>query len=204
MSRKFIDITGRRFGKRIILACLGKQTSPCGRVFWYWQVRCDCGRTDKIIAGNITKGRAQSCLACAQKTSIAAATLASVTHGQSGGRKPSATYNSWASMNARCNNPNLKDYFRYGGRGITVCRRWRGKHGFENFLSDMGHRPKGKTCDRRRVNGNYTPSNCHWATASEQIANQRQRLRLDQFSTTSLTKELRKRGVTVLLPAKGR
>jgi hypothetical protein len=201
---RFRDITGLRFGKRIVLSCLGRQLDSCGRVFWHWQVRCDCGRIDNIIAGNLVKGRAQSCRLCAQKKSQAAATLASVTHGHSGGRRPSATYTSWASMKARCKNSNLKDYPRYGGRGITVCRRWRGKHGFENFLSDMGPRPKGKSCDRRRVNGNYNPSNCHWATASEQIANQRKRLRLDQFSTASLAKELRKRGVTVLLPAKGR
>jgi hypothetical protein len=76
-------------------------------------------------------------------------------------------------MFQRCTNPNNDDYPDYGGRGITVCERWCGKHGFENFLHDMGERPEGKTLDRKNVNGNYCKSNCRWATAHEQRINQR-------------------------------
>ena len=81
------------------------------------------------------------------------------------------TYMSWRSMKQRCLNPKVAGYQSYGGRGITVCERWRDS--FENFLVDMGERPKGKTIDRRDVNGNYEADNCQWATPKEQSANRR-------------------------------
>jgi len=78
------------------------------------------------------------------------------------------TYNSWEAMKKRCNNPNTSNYHRYGGRGITVCKRW---NKFENFLKDMGKRPTEKTLDRINNDGNYEPSNCKWSTISEQSSN---------------------------------
>lgn len=61
----------------------------------------------------------------------------------------------------------------YADRGITVCERWLGKDGFANFLSDMGERPAGMTLDRVNNDGNYEPSNCRWATSSQQQRNKR-------------------------------
>ncbi len=85
--------------------------------------------------------------------------------------KRPAAYGSWCAMRQRCNNPNSKSYPDYGGRGINVCERW---GSFEAFLTDMGDRPEGKTLDRHPNNdGNYEPSNCRWATATEQSANRR-------------------------------
>lgn len=71
-------------------------------------------------------------------------------------------------MKSRCNNPSHQHYARYGGRGIRVCDRW---NVYANFLADMGERPAGKTIDRINNDGNYEPSNCRWATASEQQRN---------------------------------
>ena len=86
-------------------------------------------------------------------------------------------------MVKRCTNPHDKNYRHYGGRGITVCERWLGEHGFGNFLLDMGERPPGRTArrakwslDRIDVNGNYEPSNCRWATPEQQAQNKRNRL----------------------------
>jgi hypothetical protein len=116
-------------------------------------------------------------------------TRCNVTHGhtkQIGGRGgkvwKSLTYQSWSAMNDRCLNQSHKWFDAYGGRGITVCDRWRRgqPNAFANFLADLGERPeKDLTLDRIDVNGNYEHRTsdgrlqCRWATKSEQRINQR-------------------------------
>lgn len=93
---------------------------------------------------------------------------ARVSHGMSG----HPVYFVWKSMIDRCRNPKNKDYRHYGGRGITVCDRWR--ESFVNFYSDMGDRPSDNhTLDRIDNNLGYNPDNCRWVTFGEQVRNKR-------------------------------
>lgn len=83
-------------------------------------------------------------------------------------------YNSWRSMKARCYDPKHIGYKNYGGRGITICKKWR--KDFLAFLADMGQKPTPKhSIERKNNDGNYEPKNCKWATSKEQAANKRKR-----------------------------
>ena len=95
-------------------------------------------------------------------------------------------YNTWATMMHRCYNPKRKDYHRYGGRGIKVAKRW---HDVANFIADMGERPDGMTLERKRTNGNYTPSNCVWLDMRGQQRNRRDSRRITWRGETRCLKE---------------
>lgn len=92
-------------------------------------------------------------------------------------------YNAWSNLLNRCYNPTNWKFPRYGGRGITVCERWRVS--FENFYADMGDRPSPlHTLERENNNGNYEPDNCKWATRKEQARNRSTNRLLTAFGET--------------------
>ena len=97
-------------------------------------------------------------------------------HGMCINDKRHPVYTCWEHMKRRCFNPKNKDYKHYGGRGITICKRWLK---LENFVKDMGEKPTPKhSLDRINNDGNYCKKNCRWATMMQQHNNRRGNLLL--------------------------
>lgn len=153
---KIRNLSGQKFG----LLTVTRLADPIGG-HTTWECVCDCGAKTTTRSSSLTRGSTRSC-GCLQKK------VASNTFKKHGGAS-SATYKSWACMIQRCENPKATGYRLYGGRGISVCDRWR--NSFENFLSDMGERPYGTSIDRINSYGNYEPSNCRWANDFMQLNN---------------------------------
>ena len=80
-------------------------------------------------------------------------------------------YSVYHGMIQRCYNPNNLNYKNYGARGIKVASRW--LESFDNFLTDMGERPKDYLLDRIDNDNHYTLDNCRWVTRSKSNKNRR-------------------------------
>ena len=160
------DLIGRRFGRLTVLGKSRRRTY--GRLMW--RCRCECGSLTHLESGTLNSGKVVSC-GCYHSEVIAERNRHSIKHGHCPKAKPSPEYSSYTSMKARCLNPKTAKFDLYGGRGITVCTRW--KKSFAAFLRDMGPRPEGTTLDRIDSDKNYTPANCRWATPKEQNSNRR-------------------------------
>ena len=167
-----IDLTGQRFGKLLVIKRGETRISRGGHYAAYWLCRCDCKKEKLVMRGSLKSGAVKSC-GCDRRGGGGRLSV----HGHRSAYRngipiPSRTYTSWKSMKSRCLCKSYKSYLYYGARGIKVCDRWLGKHGFENFLADMGDRPLNKTLDRfPNCRGNYEPGNCRWATLKEQANN---------------------------------
>lgn len=158
-----IDYTGRRFGRLTVLREAERRRCPT-QIYRVWFCRCDCGKMKEVIMSSLGSGKTTSC-GCHQKEIVS---QMYTTHGMS----TTSEFSIWQEMGNRCYNLNHKNYFNYGGRGISVCERWR--NSFVNFFQDMGFRPTTKhSLDREENNGNYEPSNCRWATGKVQGKNKR-------------------------------
>ncbi len=117
---------------------------------WYYRCVCDCGNTTDIPGAILKSGKSKGCLPCSKKVYIS---------------RKNRTYISWQVIRNRCLVYTSPGFQQYGGRGITICDRW--KDSFENFLADMGIKPIGLSLDRINNNGNYEPSNCRWANSRQ-------------------------------------
>lgn len=126
------DITGEERGLLRAESC---ETGAVKGRAPLWTFRCRCGGS---IQGTVREFRANFIRSCGCHDSA---------------------YSSWVAMMARCYDPKHNRYKNYGRRGVVVCERW---HDFENFVADMGERPKRHTISRKEAEGNYEPSNCIW------------------------------------------
>lgn len=127
MGRPAINHLGKRFGR---LTVISRAETANGQA--RWNCACDCGGVTVVAGGNLTNGKTNSC-GCLSSYSM-----------QHSHRKHGYVYTQiyyvWSGMLRRCLNGADPAWKYYGGRGITVCKRWRK---FENFLADMGEKPVG-------------------------------------------------------------
>ena len=159
----YLNMTQRTFGRLTVLRRDGSNRRHCA----LWLCVCRCGAEVVVNGHNLRSGHSRSC-GCLQRERAA---QANAKHGHAS-KKNGVTveYNCWAGMIYRCENPNVKDWKYYGGRGIKVCPEWR--ESFEVFLRDMGTRPSpSHSIDRIEPDGNYEPGNCRWATPLQQRHN---------------------------------
>ena len=163
MSKR-LDLIGQSYGRLTVqaLSHINKQHRT------YWKCVCSCGAVAIARGAHLLNGNIRSCGCFAKECTVARSTTHGMTH--------MPTYSTWRNMINRCHNPNNPRYADYGGRGITVCRRWR--HSPRTFLADMGIRPKSKSLDRIDNDAGYCPSNCRWATRTEQANNARSNIKI--------------------------
>ena len=137
---------------------------------YYWECICDCGKYSNVASRNLKAGRTKSCGClvpnCFKKT-----------HGMT----DTHFYYVWQSMLYRTRNKDARFYEYYGGRGISVCKRWLN---FESFKKDMyesylqhckAFGRSNTSIDRINNDRGYRLSNCRWATRQEQNRNKRKR-----------------------------
>ena len=157
---RVVDLTGKQYGR---LTVLERQGSLNGHAAW--KCICKCGKVIVTRSCDLRSGKTTSC-GCFHNEMVANITKS---HELCGTR----IYNIYSDMIQRCYNPKGTGYKNYGGRGIRVCDEWKNdRQQFFDWAKSSGYSEK-LTLDRIDNDGNYEPSNCRWATPSEQRVNQR-------------------------------
>lgn len=148
-----------------------------GEVYGVWQVNAEAGRD---ATGRLRW--ACTCQNCGRQANQRADYLNRARKSSGGcrcvhgralhGMREHPLYAVWASMRARCRNPKLTSFQNYGGRGITVCSEWDDPVAFIRWGEANGY-AQGLQVDRIDNDGGYSPENCRFVTAKENMRNTR-------------------------------
>lgn len=153
--------------------------------------RCVCGTEKDIRKDSVKRGLTRSCgcIPGGRKPK----------HGGSRRANPDPLYGVWSSILSRCYLKTNRAYRNYGGRGVTVCDRWR--ESFAAFREDVGPRPSpAHSIDRIDNDKGYEPGNVRWATRKEQSRNRRSNHPITHDGQTLLLVEwAEKTGISVHL-----
>lgn len=175
---KPLELEGKKFGR---LSVVRKVESKNGRSMWL--CKCDCGKevvkTGKLLANGMTR----SCGCLSRETTIVK-------------NKSRRKYECsdvhlravWKKMIERCELPKNNRYYRYGARGIKVCKAWHDFNEFARWALDSGYK-RGLTIERNDIDGDYCPENCRWATYKEQANNRSDNIRITYDSKEKTLKE---------------
>jgi hypothetical protein len=149
----------------------------------YFYCECDCGNKKWIRSDGIASQQTKSC----------GCLVGSPTHKMTNTR----LFSIWRHMKDRCLNSNIDDYKSYGGRGIKICDVWLNDFMvFYDWAIKSGYSEK-LTLDRIDVNGNYEPSNCRWATRSQQNNNKRDNVLIEiNGETKTITQWSKLKGIS--------
>lgn len=160
----FINLVGKKYSLLTVVSYMGNSN---------WRCDCECGRFTFVNGDHLKTGHTKSC-GCIRKPKPG--------HRESNIRT-TKEYRAWSHIKARCYNPKDKAYHNYGGRGITVCDRWRAS--YENFLADMGRAPSPKhSIDRIKNELGYSKENCRWADKIHQANNTRKTIMVTYLGKT--------------------
>lgn len=177
---KFIDLTGERFGKIVVMGRIKKE----GSKKTLFKCICDCGKEKIFQSDDLRRGKIKSC-GCWKSQHMKKIGKENTKHGMTNSR----LYNIWHGSKERCQNKNSKDYKNYGGRGIRMCHEW--ENSFQNFYDwAISHGYKENlTIDRINVNGDYCPGNCRWVDIKTQNQNKRKNVNITINKETKCSAE---------------
>lgn len=157
----FIDLTGKTFGKWIVLSYAGMHDGDYAK---FWNCLCQgCGAEREVSGNALKQGSTSSCRKCQRRVPP----TPTVKHGMTG----TPEYTAWSAMKDRCYR-DKNCWHNYGGRGIVVCKEWLGS--FQAFFDHVGKKPsKEHQLDRINNDGNYEPGNVRWVLPVQNHRNKR-------------------------------